>query len=87
MKAVIQLDTGMCVFYLSEDAQVNFSPTMEVTNNSTVVGNFSAPFLNADNTQIISGMPEINFEYRVNQYRVDQGAWVATPLPVIETTP
>ena len=86
MKAVIQLETGFCVFYLSENAHIDFLPTLEVSNNSTNVGDFKAPFLNAGNCEIISGMPEINFEYRTNQYRIVDGAWVVIPIAASKPT-
>jgi hypothetical protein len=80
MKAVIQLDTNMCVFYLSENAEIDFFPHLKVSNNSTAVGNFEAPFLNVENTKIISNMPEIDFNYQKNNYKIEEGQWVVSDL-------
>ena len=78
MKAIIEKESGFCVFYISDDANITFNPQLVVTGNTTICGNFVAGFLTESSAEIISGLPD--FEpgviWRPGIFKVENGAWV-----------
>lgn len=73
MKAIIEKKSGFCVFYISEDASVIFTPHLTVSGNSTNNGNFTASFLTEADVEIHSNLPEI--EWKPMAMKVENGAW------------